>query len=372
MILKSTRHRFLGLSCFILMGLLVLIILGCDESYLPNPVAIYCSLYADGTGFQQGDERLYNSTWGKPFYVSEDIVFHLKSKIYRRELNSNNPTQIIPDSLLITDQTNMVIDLQNQKLWFSANGDIYRCNFSGGELSNFSSEIYGILTAPTLSSCGNYLTAILDGQICCLDLQNRTWQLDSRATNVSYAVYISDLNEFYYFGKGSTNQAFALYRLPQSAAEPEQIFTQSGTDASYSWGVSYDSRYFALLPTKNSDWNAYVDKMLIFDRLEGDTIQIDKCFSFAFSAIDSRICYSRSTHGMADLNILELDSGEDEMIWDGYLSQSTYSFSVSSISWRADGEHLFYQGKKGYRTDHKQSNGYANPFRSVQPELYEN
>jgi hypothetical protein len=40
--------------------------------------------------------------------------------------------------------------------------------------------------------------------------------------------------------------------------------------------------------------------------------------------------YSRQMHGMADLNLINLDTRQLTLLWDGYISQSSYSYSLEN------------------------------------------
>ncbi len=321
----------------------VLILLGaCDL----NPSIRYdcdCSLNSDGSHVQLDDSRL-NWDLGKPYYISDDLVFYLNTTIRRGSIGIS-ATQIISGSLHVSDKSNMAMDIVNQKLYFAASEGIYRVSFDGGGLTNISPDQIGSISAPVLSADRNYLTTIRDGHILRLNLQNGEWIEELEITGVKYATYMSDTNEYYYYAPASINSTLALYRWQPGTSEPEMLMSQSANSRYTSWDISKDQRYFALMFRDPYDRESPYNNLQIYDRVDNEITTIGLCLSFAFAQSDSRLCYSRYIWGMADVNILNLETGVSSLIFDGYFRQNTYSYSIDRIAWDTDGEHIFYRGE---------------------------
>lgn len=343
--------------CILALSLLMLIqISGCDDDWFPGPSPINCSLNPDGSGFILRDNRLDLSYWGKPYYVSDELVFQLGSKIFRRSLDSPQPIQLFPDNLSITDKENMVIDREHQKLYFAANSAIYTVSFSGVGLTKLSPDSLNVLSAPALSSAGNYLTAIRNGAVYRLDLLSGQWLKAQNITAAWQAVYIEATDEYYYVQKSGTS---SLRRLCSGAIQPEILGSLSVGNGFTRWAVSPDFRYLGMMIGNSYDLPTAGTNLMIYDRTTGVRTDLEQCFAFAFSDLSSKVLYSHLVRGMADVNLLDLETGTNDLLWDGYFTQTSYSYSVNELYWRSDGGHIFINGQQGYRNNNKGSGGFG-------------
>jgi len=332
----------------ILIGIAVIPLGSCDDM-LPGPNQTNYSLFSDGSQ-RRIDKRLKHDNWGVPYYISEDIVFQLSAKIYRRSLNATQIQQLIPDSLAISDQNTLEIDVDKGKLYFAANNHIYSCSFSGTDMINLSRYEEGAFSSPALSDCRNYLTAIRSGSILSLNLLTGEWIELEGPTGVVYAVYVESTDEYFYFAKELNSSEMALWRfIPDTQASTMIMKLVCESGFNFSFSASPDRRYFALQSKDHNPDITYGENLLIYDRQNGLIQQIDNCFTYAFDNNSRRFYFSRQKFGLADLNYIDLQSGATTLVWDGYISQTSFSYSINRINLRADGLHMFISGYTGYR-----------------------
>ncbi|MDD4309365.1 MAG: hypothetical protein PHO32_03220 [Candidatus Cloacimonetes bacterium] len=328
----------------------LLALCACDDSFVPAGNYIYCSLNPDGSELATRDNRLYSNIWGSAYYVSDDLVFYISNKIYRRILGGANVIQISPDSL---DVTGFVIDQTNQMLFYTANGDIYRSDFNGQNLQNLSLKNSRTLSAPSLSLDGIYLVAIGSTRINRLDLLTGEWLELPQVLYVRHAVYVSSEDAYYYYGTHTYNGSLALYRLAPDTEEPERLIYHGTWNSELSYQISSDQRYFGLLRRENY-WSVdQDDRLQVYDRLDKDTIEIGKVFSYAFSPVEGKMLYSAYRNGLGDLNLLDLATGEEQLLFDGIYTRTTYSGFIDKITWRSDAGKIFYAGWEDYRNPGK-------------------
>ena len=346
------KHKllFAGLLCLIFLA-----VSSCDDSYIPEPWKTNYSLNQDGSNFVRLDNRMLLEPWGTPYYISEDLVLHVRNKIYSRSLDSNQVRQLLPDLLSLTDNENIAIDLDAQKLYFSANNHIYTCNFSGAGLTDLSPNETGTLLAPALSEDNNYLTAIRAGQILRLNLQSGQWEELAGPQNARYAIYQSSKDRYYYYASSTSPVTNYLYSWDPESGLATQIMQQPGNPDSIKWGTSTDRRFFVLHKQTHPYYGNLPEDLLLYDSETGIIQQIDQCFAFSFDPAHPQLYYSRQMWGMADLNCLDLDSGESRLLWDGFNSEITYSYSIGNIFLRADGAHLFLSGWTAYKRDNNKT-----------------
>ncbi len=330
-----------------------LLLCACDPDTIPEKV--YCKMAGDGSGFVLNDTSLKVSTLGRAFYVDDDLVFYLGDKLFKSSLNSNLMIQLIPDILGISDKRYLPMDRNRNLLFFAANDAIYQVGFDGGNLIRLSPDDGGIYSAPALSSCGNYLTAIKDLQIARLDLQSGEWIELSSSQNAIYAVYFSDSNEYYCYNTDPTGYYTNISLCKIDAKDSTSTVLMEGTYGSFdvSWPnlrSSRDHRYFAMHQMREpqlianyfspDNWERYKFTLRVYDRLTGDIFTVSDCYSYAFVMGADELIYSRDVHGMADIMRRDLNNGNDTMVWDGYYYKNNYSYSVTEIFVRHDGQKI--------------------------------
>lgn len=346
--------------CLILLflALLMLVISGCDDFY-PGPDLIHYSLILDGNSSVRVDNSLMVSSWGKAYYVSDQYIFHLGNKLVRRSMNQAGVVQMIPDNLSITDKYNIAIDTDNQLLYFAAGNAIYKISFDGSGMARISPDDGGIYSCPVLSPGADYLMAIRNSKMMRYKLDGNSWQEILPTINASYAVYIPETEQYYFFRKYYEASSYKLglfsYVLGDTISAPLINLTTTSSDFRPECMVDPSGRYFAM-KIQIQSWDGYSPgTILVYDRIEQDRIELAKGFCFAFSPVDDTMIYSRQMHGMADLNLINLDTRQLTLLWDGYISQSSYSYSLEELYWRFDGQVLHIRGYKGYRNTESKS-----------------
>lgn len=334
--------------CYLCILAFVLLLNSCNIPSAPSPVVFYTSLNADGSGRKVGDKRIVLQPWGKPYYISDDLVLHVSNKIYRRALDSNVVHQLYQHPFTVTDQENIALDYTGQQLFFSARNHIYRCDFSGWGLEDLSPSDSISLMAPELSDCKQYLTAIRAGRIARLDLQSREWLFLEGPDSVYDAVYHSSTDQYYYIAASSQPNSQSLWSWDPQSGTASEILSLQCPSTALRWGHSFDKRYIALNVWYNSYSQAGRAPLKLYDTLTGTSVEIEDCFSFCFDPSRPRMFYSRRRMGMADLNLLDLDSGLSSLVWDGITGRKEYAQSILDIYVRGDGEHLFVSAWSGY------------------------
>ncbi|PKN79536.1 MAG: hypothetical protein CVU48_05065 [Candidatus Cloacimonetes bacterium HGW-Cloacimonetes-1] len=328
----------------------VLILLGsCEVLSAPGPTEFNCSLNSDGSNFSRFDNRLFVNM-GKQYYISDDLVFYLSTAIRRGSIYQNTPPQVISAHLRIIDTETMAIDIVNQKIYCATSDGIYRLPFYGSGLTNLSPAVSGSVIAPVLSTDRNYLTAVRDGHILRLNLNSGEWIEEAGFSGVTYATYVAETNQYYYYATTSNLNVMGLWRATPGSDEPTLLMNMNGAVADLKWDISHDQLYFGLYYKRKLSWRPGVANILkICDRAGTEVAQIDSCYSFAFAPSEERVCYSQYIWGMADINMLDLTTGTNDLIFDGYFTRNTYSYSISNIVLRHDGSRIFYSGSIGYR-----------------------
>ncbi|MDD4310376.1 MAG: hypothetical protein PHO32_08355, partial [Candidatus Cloacimonetes bacterium] len=140
------RRTFLILLSAVMM---LLLLFGCGDD-TPPPFQQFCSLHADGTNLINQDNSLQVPDLGKPFYVSDEVIFHLGTKLVKQNLDTGSVIQLSPNGLPISDNNYLAIDRQNQMLYFAAANAIYRVGFDGQNPLKLSPDDSGIYSAPAL------------------------------------------------------------------------------------------------------------------------------------------------------------------------------------------------------------------------------
>jgi hypothetical protein len=334
---------------------MLLMLFGCGDEY-PPPFQLFCSLPADGSQLAKPDNSLNVSALGKAFYISDDLVFHLGDRLVKHNLNTLEITQLLPMAFVITDKSYLAIDRQNQLLYFSADYAIYRIGFNGQGLTKLSPDGNGNYCAPALSTCGQYLTAIRDRHISRMDINTMAW-IDLPEPDIAlYAVYASDEDAYYYYFRHFP-QLYADNRVGLSRFDPNtQVSTvflseydmdSSGFDETLKAQVSESGRYFAMqfvIEPRDvgfmfgPEWTRSVSRLKIYDRITGQYIEIPDSFCYAFVPDGDILLYSHLKYGMADLMQMDLATRTSTMIWDGYYIKDFYSYAVTEIIPRDDGQ----------------------------------
>jgi hypothetical protein len=334
--------------------LLMLCLSSCDPDTVPFET--FCSIQGDGTQFVKSDYGLDIYNRGRAFYLSDNQVFYLGGTLRKGDLTTGQKIQLIPNDLAITDTRYLGIDQQQRILFFAANNAIYKVGFDGQNLCRLSPMDSGDYCAPALSSGGQYLTAIKDKHIVRFDLLTGEWtELDSPVT-AYYAAYVEETGEYYYFSKFIQDYRNIVSLCKTSGAEQDStvLMQKIFGDLDYSTlnlRTSRNLRYFAIHVSSDpmediswtgySYWTRYCCHLSIYDRQAGTYFTLPDCFSYAFPLETNDLVYSRYQHGMSDLMKMDLNTGLSSLVWDGYYSPNNYSFSVSEIYPRADGQKIY-------------------------------
>ncbi len=343
--MRKIRH-------LLILALIPLLLLsGCVDDYLPGSVLQPCSLDSDGSNFVLGDTRLYNSSRGTAYYLSDELVFYAGRQILRAPLGAATTVAVTPAEQQLSQDGIIAIDQPLQRLYYAWNGDIYVCGFSGENRINLSTDTDRALSLPTLSEDRDHLVAISGGKINRLEIASGNWTHLDQPVNALYAVYVSAEDRYYYFGSNGNTKSF--YGLDPSAGTPELLMTNSAWAFELSYSVSPDLRFFGLLKREHSWQVEYDDILRVYDRREKDIIEIPACNAYAFSPVDGRMLYSQGNWGLADLHLRDLDTEEDTLLLDGIYSSTTYSCIMYRIDWRADAGKIFYNGEMGFRHDRR-------------------
>ncbi len=334
--------------------LLLLCLSSCDPDTVP--FLTICSLRGDGTQFVKSDHQFGVDYWGRPFYLSDEQVLHLGNSLVLRNLSNGQTVQLTPAELVITDKRYLAIDKHAALLYFAANNAIYQVGFNGQNLRRLSPEDGYSYTAPAISHLGNYLTAIRNKHIMRYDTQSAEWiELPSPVT-ACYAVYLEESSEYYYYS--SYEQDFytviSLCKTNGAQADSTYLMGHAYSDYNDNWlnlRISADQRWFGIHnmwePQEEIDfwggsqWYRYACDLWIYDRITGTTTTLPDCFSYAFVHSTGELLYSHLQQSMSDLRKMDLGSGLSTLIWDGYYCPNNYSFSISEIYPRADGQKIY-------------------------------
>jgi hypothetical protein len=338
---------------------MLLMLFGCGDD-TPPPYRVRCSIHGDGSQFTPCDYSLQVSALGKAFYVSDDLVFLLGETLAKQNLITGEVTQLSPSGMVVTDKKYLAIDRLNQQLYFAAENAIYRIGFNGQGLTRLSLVGNGSYSAPALSTCGQYLTAIRDSQISRMDINTLEWINLEETDTALYAIYADDEDVYYYYYIYNEPEYDDDYLCFSKLNPDNQEDTMLMCDINYagqsfysslSLQVSEDSRYFAMQMVKEPrdegymlgpEWHRYPSTLRIYDRLAGQSFNIADSFCFAFAEDGNALLYSRLKYGMADLMRMDLPSRTSTMIWDGYYSNDYYSYAISEIFPRYDGEVIHF------------------------------
>lgn len=337
--------------------LLAVLALLCVAACNPDttPFQVLCSIKGNGTGFQKSDNALRSMGYTRTFYLNDNLVFNMGSTLVKREYGSGNGTNLLPENMVITDKQYLAIDRVNSQLYFAADYAIWKVNFTGANLTRISPENRSIYSAPALSPCGNYLTAIKDKRIARLNLNTGIWTELLSPVTAEYSVYFSDTDEyiFYSANQESYSQRFSLCKLNGVTQDSTWIMSESydvGSRGRLNLQSSRDHRYFAmhcawdpqLIPNwmGYDYWERYDATLWTYDRQSGNITSIPNCYSYAFVPDNGELLYSRYKLGMSDLMRMDMVSGESTMVWDGYYAPNLYSYSIRNIYPRDDGQKI--------------------------------
>ena len=338
----------------VLAALVLLFVSGCEPDTVP--FLVYCSIRGNGTGFTQHDSSLSPYGYSKTYYVSDDLVLQLNDTIVKRNISSGGFSNLLPGNFTLTDKQFIAIDRDNDKVYFAADYAIWKIGLGGMDLLKLSPND-GSYSAPALSPCGNYLTAIKNGHIARMNLNTGTWIVLPEISSAIYAVFFSDTDEYYSFCSSPLNYVTNLALCRFSAATHDSTCIMSdvyyGIDDYVAINISTNRnhRYFAMHQPQEPilvsswfgypDWVHYYDTLWLFDRKTGAVSSIPNCFSYSFVMDTDKLLYSHLIYEMSDLMSLDLASGTSTMIWDGYYSPHNYSFSIMDIYPRYDGEKIY-------------------------------
>lgn len=334
--------------------LLMLSLSSCDPDTVPFET--FCSIHGDGTQFVKGDNSLDIYNWGRAFYLSDNQVLYLGNSLVLRNLATNQTLKLTTPELVITDKRYLGIDKHLALLYFAANNAIYRVGFNGENLSRLSPEDGYGYTAPAVSESGRYLTAIRNKHIMNYDTQSQLWSELPSPVTACYAVYFEESGEYYYYSSYEQNFQTVISLCKTTGTEADSTFLMNRVYSEYNenWlnlRVSSDHRWFGIHnmqePQEHYDywvgaqWYRYSTDLWVYDRITGITTTIPDCYSYAFVHNTGELLYSHFQQGMADLRKKNLNSGLSTLLWDGYYSPNNYSYSISEIFPRADGQKIF-------------------------------
>lgn len=340
-------------TCLLISGL-ALLCLGLGSCWFHEDMGIHGTTYAasintDGSNFRSFDGRIYGDyysypyyqSYGYPYYFSDDEVFYIGNKITRKGLGLM-PYWLTPDTLVCSDKRWLALDPAIRKLYFSANGDLYECGFSGGGIRNLTPANTETLLRPTLSADGRYLTAIRKlgyygghiGPIVRLDLQTLEMNEISVTPMADVAWYNSLQDKYYYHYRGK------IYRVEANNPTPQLLMQASDPECDFA--ASHDRRYFALLANR---------KLQVYDSDTGQQTDMEDCVAFAFLPREKGMIVSKMIYGMYDLRLYDPETWDYSLIFDGIVSTTLYLSYVYNIDPRWDGGALFLNGsitERGY------------------------
>lgn len=342
----------------ILISLAATLLMLCISSCKPDtvPYQTYCSIQGDGTLFDKEDNSLRISSFGRAFYLTDSQVLYLGESLVLRDLRTGLTEYLSPNNLIITDERYLAIDKLNALIYFAANHDIYRVGFNGQNLAQISPSGSGSYSAPSLSGLGYYLTAIKDGHIMRYDTQTGEWLQLATPTTASYAVFLEDSEEYYFYSvcEDGYYSDVSLCRTNGAESDSTMLLNRRYPEFDNTWlnlRVSKDHRWFGLHskrdPRENIDWfggsswERFPTDLMVYDRISDNTSCIPDCYSYAFVLDADELMYSHYQKGMADFRKMDLNSGLSTLIWDGYYCPGNYFFSISEIFPRADGQKIY-------------------------------
>ena len=335
-------------------ALLMICLSGCDPDTVP--FLTFCRINGDGTQFVKSDNSLDTIHLGRAFYLSDSQVLYLGNSLALRNLTTNQIQNLTPSELVITDKRYLGIDKHLGLLYFAANNAIYRVGFNGENLTRLSPEDGYSYSAPAISGLERYLTAIRNKHIVRYDTQTQEWSELPTPITACYAVYHEESGEYYYYSSYEQNYQTVISLCKTNGAEADSTFLMSRVYSEFNenWlnlRVSEDQRWFGihnmLEPQEHADywvgsqWYRYSYDLWVYDRIGGTTTTLPACYSYAFVHNTGELLYSHLQKGMADLMKMDLGSGLSTLIWDGYYSPNNYSFSISEIYPRADGQRIY-------------------------------
>ncbi len=358
-------HRMCVLLSSAIAMLLLLFACGDDT---PSPFRVYCRVDGAWSDSAVRDNSLQVGSLGKAFYLTDDMVFHLGEVLTRHSLLTGLSTQISPVGMRITDKQYLAIDRHNRLLYFAADYAIYKVDFDGGACTKLSPEAEGEYSAPALSPDGQYLTAIHDGHIARLNLSSGEWNELGEPDDAFYAIYAADQDAYYYFtltnASNYHDQTLQLFKQDAMSQTPIRLMVDV-RDYGYSYHYDVDARispdgnYLAMQFTQEPRdtggyltgpiWQRYPVTLNIYELSSGAVTQIEDCFAYSFVPDTGELLYSHLKYGMADLIRMDMHSHNTFMVWDGYHEKDYYSYSVTEIFPRDDGQKIHLNAWKRSR-----------------------
>jgi len=356
-------------------GMLLLALTGCGDDY-PPPYLQYSSIRMDGTGLHQNDTSLMLSEYGKAFYLSDDTVFLLGARLVRRSLTTGVLTPLSAHGSVISDQYYLAIDRARNTLYYAADGAICKVGFGGESPAVISPAGETGYSAPALSDCGNYLTAVRDGRIMRYSIGSGDWTAAPEVSSAHYAVYISAEDQYFFFSRTSPDEYthhVALCRIDAATQDSTLLMIAPdmypyGNDGSFAADVSADRNTFAMQFVSEPEevvgmfdtyWVRYPHTLYVYDRTSGVAFTIQDVFCHAFVPDSNALIYSRLKYGMADITITSTHA--TSMVWDGYYEKERYSYSITAIYPRADGQVMHFEGWKRSNRKIVEGKGFTAP-----------
>lgn len=337
---------------------MLLLLIACGE-ISPSPFRVYCRVDGAGSDSAVWDTSLQVGSLGKAFYLTDDMVFHLGEELTRHSLLTGLSTPISPVGMQISDKQYLAIDRANQMLYFAADDAIYKVDFDGGACTKLSPDAEGEYSAPALSPDGQYLTAIHDGHIARLNLSSGEWYELCEPDDAIYAMYAADQDAYYYFtltySPGYYNLCFQLFKQDAQSQTPIRLMMDIQYYSDYlpfnvDARISPDGNYLAMQFTQEPIdtggylsgpvWHRYPSNLNIYERSSGAVTLIEDCFAYSFVPDTGELLYSHLKYGMADLIRMDMHNRNTFMVWDGYHEKDYYSYSVTEIFPRDDGQKI--------------------------------
>lgn len=340
-------------TCLLIAGL-ALMCLALGSCWLSEDMGIHGSSYAasintDGSNFRSFDARIYGNCYsypyyqryGYPYYYSDDEVFYIGDRVFRKGLETT-ACLLTPDTLLCSDKRWLALAPGTRKLYFAADGDLYECGFSGEGIRNLTPANTGTLLRPTLSADGRYLTAIRKlgyyagsiGPIVRLDLQTLEMNEVSVTPMADVAWYNSLQDKYYYHYRGT------IYLVSPDSPTPQLLMQASDPECVFA--ASHDRRFFALLAKR---------KLQVYDSDSGQQTDMENCDAFAFLPQEKGVIVSTTNYGVKDLRLYDPETWDYSLIFDGIISTNFYLSYIRHIEPRWDGDAMFFDGnitERGY------------------------
>ena len=279
-------------------------------------------------------------------YVSDELAIRCSQTLSKSDpftFSFSDPfdvawTRIIPDTLVIAGGDFISVDTMAEKIYFCANKDLYSCNYSGGNLINYTSDLDSTFINPVLSADRRYITMLSltpvyrQRKLNRYDLFTGEFLHLNQAGSAMWAAYNPGLDKFYYF----SYYYGALHSINPDGSAEATHFAGFTNEASFSHSTG--DRYVLASGKTSSEGRTG----MVFDISTGDISQIENLDRMVLNPCKNELTYSIRTEDKAELHRRDLDDSSDVLIHSGRLKKPDKIVAYPALHYRQDGGFMIF------------------------------